>query len=91
MEYVENKPSNIEVLWKETPIFPEFYTTNIKKLSSTDTSNLQGGFSTAVANLNNDYTKDKYVRDERFDQCWDPEGVTSTPVTFSHTGFCTVG
>jgi magnesium-protoporphyrin IX monomethyl ester (oxidative) cyclase len=71
MEYVENKPSNIEVLWKETPIFPEFYTTNIKKLSSTDTSNLQGGFSTAVANLNNDYTKDKYVRDERFDQCWD--------------------
>lgn len=71
MGYVENTQSNTEVLAKETLISPGFYTTNIRKLSSTDTSNFQGAFSTAIANLKNDYTKDKYIRDERFDQSWD--------------------
>ncbi|MBD2535895.1 magnesium-protoporphyrin IX monomethyl ester (oxidative) cyclase [Nostoc flagelliforme FACHB-838] len=71
MGYVENTQSNTEVLAKETLISPGFYTTNIRKLSSTDTSSFQGAFSTAIANLKNDYTKDKYIRDERFDQSWD--------------------
>ncbi|MBD2346530.1 magnesium-protoporphyrin IX monomethyl ester (oxidative) cyclase [Anabaena subtropica] len=71
MEYVENTQSNTEVLAKETLIFPGFYTTNIGKLSSTDTSSFQGVFTTAITNLKNDYTKDKYIRDERFDQSWD--------------------
>jgi ribonucleotide reductase beta subunit family protein with ferritin-like domain len=71
MGYVENTQSNTEVLVKETLITPAFYTTNIRKLSSTDTSSFQGSFSTAIANLKNDYTKDKYIRDERFDQSWD--------------------
>ncbi|WP_392476418.1 magnesium-protoporphyrin IX monomethyl ester (oxidative) cyclase [Nostoc sp. C110] len=71
MGYVENTQSNTEILAKETLIFPGFYTTNIKKFSSTDTSSFQGAFSTAIANLKNDYTKDKYIRDEKFEQSWD--------------------
>ncbi|MGJ5627989.1 magnesium-protoporphyrin IX monomethyl ester (oxidative) cyclase [Nostoc sp. CALU 1950] len=71
MGYVENTQSKTEVLAKETLISPGFYTTNIRKLSSTDTSSFQGDFSTAIANLKNDYTKDKYIRDQRFDQSWD--------------------
>ncbi|MBW4429987.1 MAG: magnesium-protoporphyrin IX monomethyl ester (oxidative) cyclase [Nostoc desertorum CM1-VF14] len=71
MGYVESTQSNTEVLAKETLISPGFYTTNIKNFSSTDTLNFQGAFSTAIANLKNDYTKDKYIRDEKFEQSWD--------------------
>ncbi|MBD2536295.1 magnesium-protoporphyrin IX monomethyl ester (oxidative) cyclase [Nostoc flagelliforme FACHB-838] len=71
MGYVENTQPNTEVLAKEALICPGFYTTNIKKFASTDTSSFQGAFSTAIANLKNDYTKDNYIRDERFEQSWD--------------------
>ncbi|MBW4475675.1 MAG: magnesium-protoporphyrin IX monomethyl ester (oxidative) cyclase [Tolypothrix brevis GSE-NOS-MK-07-07A] len=71
MEYVENTQSNTMVLAKETLISPGFYTTNIRKLSDIDTLSFQGAFNTTVANLKNDYNKDKYIRDGRFNQSWD--------------------
>ncbi len=71
MEYFEKTQSNTEVLTKETLISPGFYTINIRKLSNIDTLSFQEAFNTAVANLKSDYTKDKYIRDERFNQSWD--------------------
>ncbi|MBE9107166.1 magnesium-protoporphyrin IX monomethyl ester (oxidative) cyclase [Nostoc cf. edaphicum LEGE 07299] len=71
MEYFQNTQSNTEVLAKETLIYPGFYTINIRKFSNIDTLSFQKAFNTAVANLKSDYTKDKYIRDERFNQSWD--------------------
>lgn len=71
MEYFENIQSNTAVFAKETLISPGFYTTNIKKFANIDTLSFQEAFNTAVADLKSDYTKDKYVRDEIFNQSWD--------------------
>ncbi|AFY99614.1 magnesium-protoporphyrin IX monomethyl ester (oxidative) cyclase [Calothrix sp. PCC 6303] len=71
MEYVENTQLNTKILVKETLISPGFYTTNIRKLSNVDTVSFQEIFNNAVANLKNDYSKDKYIRDDRFNQSWD--------------------
>jgi magnesium-protoporphyrin IX monomethyl ester (oxidative) cyclase len=70
MEYSENTQSNTNILAKETLISPGFYTTNIRKFSNIDTLSFQGAFNTAVTNLKNDYNKDKYIRDDRFNQSW---------------------
>jgi magnesium-protoporphyrin IX monomethyl ester (oxidative) cyclase len=71
MEYVENTQLSTEVLAEETLISPGFYTTSIRKFSNIDTSSFQEAFNTAIANLKSDYTKDDYIRDERFNQSWD--------------------
>jgi magnesium-protoporphyrin IX monomethyl ester (oxidative) cyclase len=70
MEYFENIQSNTKILVKETLISPGFYTTNIKKLSNIDILSFQEAFNNAVTNLKNDYNKDKYIRDDRFNQSW---------------------
>jgi magnesium-protoporphyrin IX monomethyl ester (oxidative) cyclase len=71
MEYSKNTQSNTKTLAKETLIYPGFYTTNIRKLSNIDTLSFQGAFNNAVANLKNDHNKNKYIRDDRFNQSWD--------------------
>ena len=59
------------VLVQETPISPRFYTTNLKKLSSIDTVSSRETFDTVIAELENDYSKDNFIRDETFNQSWD--------------------
>ncbi len=71
MEYVENTQINRKISAKETLISPGFYTTSLKKFSNVDTLSFHEAFNTAIANLKGDYTKESYVRDERFNQSWD--------------------
>lgn len=71
MEYVEDTQSTTEVLAKETLISPGFYTTSIRKFSNADTLSFQDVFNTAISNLKSDYTKNNYIRDQRFNQSWD--------------------
>ncbi|MCL6754978.1 magnesium-protoporphyrin IX monomethyl ester (oxidative) cyclase [Nostoc sp. CCCryo 231-06] len=71
MSNADNTQSNTNVLVKETPISPGFYTTNIKKLANIDYLRFQEDFDTVITDLKNDYNKDKFVRDNSFNQSWD--------------------
>ena len=71
MRNVKDQQSSNQVLAKETPIFPGFYTTNIKKLSDIDTLILQETFDNVIFNLKTDYSKDKFIRNQKFNQSWD--------------------
>ncbi|PAX60495.1 magnesium-protoporphyrin IX monomethyl ester (oxidative) cyclase [Brunnivagina elsteri] len=71
MSNTDNMQSNTNVLVNETQIYPGFYTTNIKKLANVDYLRFQGAFDTVITDLKNDYNKDKFVRDNSFNQSWD--------------------
>ena len=58
-------------LIRETSISPGFYTTDIKKLSKIDTTSSREVFDAAINELRIDRSKDKFVRDERFERSWD--------------------
>jgi len=68
---VENKQPDVTVLITESTISPGFFTTNIDKLSSVDTLNFEETFDIVIAELENDYSKDKFIRDQKFNQSWD--------------------
>ena len=56
---------------QETSISPEFYTTNLRKLSNVDTVSCQEAFDIVITELQNDYSKDNFIRNKKFNQSWD--------------------
>ena len=56
---------------QETLVSPEFYTTDLKKLSNIDTVSFRETFDAVIAELKNDYSKDNFIRNRKFNRSWD--------------------